>query len=106
MATLTDSTTASQNASNQVTTQHYGATARWGGASILTLEGAYAHNKVTYSEQSSSDSNSDTASVGLYYRVGPALRLGSPASKHSEQHKGDWKDFLAGGQEAMQSIQK
>lgn len=77
LASQTDSSTVAQNVSNQVTTQHYGATARWGGDSILTLEGAYAHNKVTYSETSTSDSNGDTASVGLYYRVGAALRLGT-----------------------------
>jgi hypothetical protein len=77
LASQTDSSTAPQNVSNQVTTQHYGATARWGGESILTLEGAYAHNKVTYSETSTSDSDGDTASVGLYYRPGAALRLGT-----------------------------
>jgi len=77
LAALTDSTTAPQNVGNQVTTQHYGATARWGGESILTLEGAYAHNKVTYSEQPTSDSNGDTGSVALYYRAGAFLRLGT-----------------------------
>ncbi|HEX2619396.1 MAG TPA: AAA family ATPase [Phototrophicaceae bacterium] len=30
----------------------------------------------------------------------------SVVAKHSEEHKGEWKDFLAGGQEAMQTIQK
>jgi MoxR-like ATPase len=30
----------------------------------------------------------------------------SVVAKHSEQHKGEWGDFLAGGQEAMQTIQK
>ena len=77
LANQTDSSTAPQNVSDQVTTQHYGATARWGGDSILTLEGSYAHNKVSYSEQSTSDSNGDTASVGVYYRAGPTLRLGT-----------------------------
>jgi len=77
LASLTDSSTVPQSANNLVTTQHYGATARWGGQSTLSLEGAYAHNKVTYSEQSTSDSSGDTASVGLYYRPGPTLRLGT-----------------------------
>jgi len=77
LASQTDSSTLPQNLNNEVTTQHYGATARWGGDSILTLEGAYAHNKVTYSETSTSDSNGDTGSIGLYYRVGAALRLGT-----------------------------
>ena len=77
LANLTDSSTISQNVNNQVTTQHYEATARWGGASILTLEGSYAHNKVSYSEQATADSNGDTGSVGLYYRASPALRLGT-----------------------------
>jgi MoxR-like ATPase len=30
----------------------------------------------------------------------------SVVSKRSDENKGEWKDFLAGGQEAMQSIQK
>ena len=77
LANQTDSSTIPQTVDNQVTTQHYGATARWGGESILTLEGAYAHNKVSYSQTSTSDSDGDTASVGLYYRVGAALRLGT-----------------------------
>ena len=77
LASQTDSSTVPQNVSNQVTTQHYGATARWGGDSILTLEGAYAHNKVTYSETPVSDSDGDTGSIGLYYRAGATLRLGT-----------------------------
>ncbi len=77
LASLTDSSTVPQSTNNLVTTQHYGATARWGGESTLTLEGAYAHNKVSYSQQSTSDSDGDTASVGLYYRAGAALRLGT-----------------------------
>jgi hypothetical protein len=77
LASQTDSSTIPQNVNNEVTTQHYGATARWGGDSLLSLEGAYAHNKVSYSEQSTGDSTGDTASVGLYYRPGPTLRLGT-----------------------------
>ena len=77
LASQTDSSTIPQNVSNKVTTQHYGATARWGGDSILTLEGAYAHNKVAYSETPISDSDGDTGSIGLYYRAGAALRLGT-----------------------------
>jgi hypothetical protein len=30
----------------------------------------------------------------------------SVIAKRSEEQKGDWKDFLAGGHEAMQTIQK
>jgi hypothetical protein len=30
----------------------------------------------------------------------------SVVAKHSDKHKGEWKDFLSGGQEAMQSIHK
>jgi MoxR-like ATPase len=30
----------------------------------------------------------------------------SVVSKRTDEHKGEWKDFLAGGQEAMQTIQK
>lgn len=77
LASQSDSSTIPQNFNNEVTTQHYGATARWGGESILTLEGAYAHNKVSYSEQSTGDSTGDTGSVGLYYRPGATLRLGT-----------------------------
>ena len=77
LASQTDSSTLPQSVNNEVTTQHYGATARWGGDSILTLEGAYAHNKVSYSETSTSDSSGDSASIGLYYRAGAALRVGT-----------------------------
>lgn len=74
-----------------VSTERFGATVRLGGDSILSLEGGYEHNKVSYSIQSTGDS----ASVGLYYRVGPTPRLGTAARySHSESPQGS---ALAGG---------
>lgn len=77
LATLGDNTTSNQSVGDRVTTQQYALTARWGGQSILTLEGGASYNKVSYTQQTTSDSTGDSASLGLYYRAGPSLRVGT-----------------------------
>ena len=72
-----DNTSVVTTTRNLVRTERYGASARLGGDSTLSLDGNYAHSKVSYSELSRSDSSSDSASVGLFYRAGAALRLGT-----------------------------
>jgi hypothetical protein len=51
---------------------------RWGGVSVLTLEGGLGYSRLDYSDPvySSAESNQTTASLGLYYRPGGPLRLG------------------------------
>ena len=63
---------------NLLKTDQIGASAKLGGEGILTLEGTYAHSRVRYSliESLSSQSSADTASIGGFYRVGGALKLG------------------------------
>jgi len=77
LASMNDNSTALTTARNMVKTQRYGFTGRYGGDSLLALEGAYSHSKVSYSEVTSNDANSDSASFGVYYRPGATLRLGT-----------------------------
>jgi hypothetical protein len=72
------------NASQQTSTRNMlkadqaGASVRWGGDGILTLEGAYAHSRVRYSapESLTSQSSANSGSVGTYYRPGADTKLG------------------------------
>lgn len=66
---------------NLVSTDQLGATIRWGGEGLLTLEGDYAHSRVKYSapDYFTYESSADTGSIGGYYRVGASLRLGIAA---------------------------
>ena len=59
-------------------TKNFGAVARWGGAGRLSVEGTYGYSEVEYSEPAYVTSNSKTnsGSLGLYYRPGGNLRLG------------------------------
>lgn len=54
------------------------ARARWGGASILTVEGTLRHSRIDYSDESfdSSESSGNSGSLTLYYGGGGPLRLG------------------------------
>lgn len=63
---------------NLAKTDQLGATIKWGGEGLLTLEGAYAHSRVDYSapDYIVYKSSGDSASIGGYYRVGAFLRLG------------------------------
>ena len=59
-------------------TKNFGAVARWGGAGRLSIEGNYSYSEVEYSAPAYVTSNSQTnsGSLGLYYRPGGNLRLG------------------------------
>jgi hypothetical protein len=83
LAAPNDNSTVVTTQRNLVKTQHYGFTGRYGGDSILSLEGAYGHNKVSYTSVSSNDATSDSGSLGIYYRPGATLRLGT-AVRYSE----------------------
>ena len=53
--------------------------ARWGGDSLLTVEGRAGYSRVDYSaaEYLSSESENEVGSLGLFYRPGTRLRLGA-----------------------------
>jgi hypothetical protein len=59
-------------------TKNFNALARWGGAGRLSVEGSYGHSEVEYSapEYATSNSKTDSGSLGLFYRPGGNLRLG------------------------------
>ncbi len=54
------------------------AAARWGGSSVLTLEGTVRHSSLDYSDAAyvSSESSGNAGSLTLYYGKGGPLRLG------------------------------
>ena len=64
--------------SNLQTTQQANGRLRWGGPSLLTLEGSLGYAAIDYSDPRSvtSESNETTASIALYYRPGAFLRMG------------------------------
>lgn len=63
---------------NVAETQTLGARVRWGGVSLLTLDGGLDYSNIDYSapQYVSSESSRTGASVNLYYRSGAPLRLG------------------------------
>jgi hypothetical protein len=67
--------------SNVATTQRADARIRWGGPSLLTLEGSLGYVTVDYSapQYVTSESNETTASIGLFYRPGALVRVGVAA---------------------------
>ncbi len=58
--------------------QTVGGVARWGGVSVLTVEGTLGYSSLDYSapEYVTSESRQEYGSLGLYYRESPLLRLG------------------------------
>jgi hypothetical protein len=63
---------------NIAKTENVDALARWGGASLLTLEGTVGYSRLEYSDPQSvaGESKGRTGSLGIYYRPGALLRLG------------------------------
>jgi hypothetical protein len=59
-------------------TKNANAVIRWGGASRFSVEGALGYSEIEYSapEYVTSNSSTDSGSLGLYYRPGGNLRLG------------------------------
>jgi len=66
---------------NLAQTQYANARLRWGGPSLLSVEGSLGYSKVDNSapEYLSSDSHETTGSLGLFYRPGEFLRVGVAA---------------------------
>ena len=64
---------------NLAKTQTIAAHGRWGGGSLLSLEGGYDWSSLDYSapEHASSESTWESGSLALFYRPGGALRLGA-----------------------------
>ena len=79
LASFDNNATVPLTTRNLLKTDQLGATARFGGAGIATLDAAYAHSRVRYSapEYLSSTSNGDSASIGGSYRVDPDIRIGT-----------------------------
>src|SRR4051812_2921168 len=63
---------------NVETTQRADARLRWGGPSLLTVEGSVGYASVDYSapEFVTSESRETTGTIGLYYNSGASLRVG------------------------------
>jgi hypothetical protein len=78
LAAPTAGPTAPSATRNIAKTENADARVRWGGVSILTLEGTLGYSRLNYSDPQSvtSESKGRTGSLGLYYRPGALLRLG------------------------------
>lgn len=71
-------TTAQPSAArNIVRTDQFATHARWGSDGLLSLDAAYAHSRVSYSETATAESMQDSGSLGASYRAGASLRLGT-----------------------------
>jgi hypothetical protein len=64
---------------NQLKAEQINASVRWGGDSLVSVFGNYGHSRVRFSALPSlpSDSTGDTASVGVNYRLGGDLTVGT-----------------------------
>ena len=82
-------TTRPTTARDLVRTTQLGTRARWGSGGLLSLDAAYSHSRVTYSETPTAEATQDSASLGGSYRAGTTLRLGTAVRlSRSEQAKG------------------
>ena len=63
---------------NVATTENVDTRIRWGGASLVTIEGSAGYSRLKYSDPQSvsAESKGRTASLGVFYRPGALLRLG------------------------------
>lgn len=63
---------------NLVKTDQIGANVNWGGTGLLSVQSTYSHSRARYSDQNSGNSNSsgDSASLGAYYSLSPAVTTG------------------------------
>ena len=78
LAAPTASVAAPQARRNLAERQGVSGVARWGGASLFTLEGTLGYSTLDYSAPAyvSSESKQEYGSLGLYYRQSSLLRLG------------------------------
>jgi hypothetical protein len=83
-------------------TQTVDGLARWGGSSLLTLEGAAHYSSLDYSapEYISAESSGTSGSLTLYYRSGGPLRLGIGARVDRTRTPNALFDAMAGTYEA------
>lgn len=60
------------------TSEYVSAVARWGGQSLLTVEGSVSYSNNSYSapEYAAAEYSQDSASLGVFFRPGGPLRLG------------------------------
>ena len=79
LASLNDNTLRPSTERNLSTNKQFGARARWGGDAALTLQSGYGHSSVSYSAPAyqSSASKLDSFDIGVNYRLGAALVVGS-----------------------------
>ena len=79
LATLNNNASQPLAARNMLKTEQFGTSVRWGGERVVNLVGSYSHSRVRYSapEYLSSQSSADAASVGVNYRLGADVRVGS-----------------------------
>ena len=66
---------------NIAKTENVDTRVRWGGASLVTLEGSAGYSRLDYSDPQSisGESKGRTGSLGVYYRPGALLRVGLAA---------------------------
>jgi hypothetical protein len=64
---------------NLLKTEQISTSVLWGGTGPLGIQGNFAHSQVKYSaiESLASESSANSAGVGLFYRLGPTLRVGT-----------------------------
>ena len=79
LASLNDNTLRPSTERNLSRNEQFGARVRWGGDAVLTLQSGYGHSSVSYSAPAfrTSASSQDSVDVGVNYRLGAALTLGS-----------------------------
>ena len=79
LATLNNNASQPLAARNILKTEQFGTSVRWGGEGLLNLVGSYAHSRVRYSapEYLSSQSSADATSVGVNYRLGADVTVGT-----------------------------
>ena len=83
------STTRPTTARDLVQTEQFATRARWGADGLLSLDAAYAHSRVSYSETVTAEATQDSGSLGASYRAGTTLRLGTAVRlSRSEQANG------------------
>ena len=79
LATLNGNSIQPTTDRNLLKIEQINASVRWGGDSLLSVFGNYGHSRVRYSALQSlpSESDGDTASVGVNYRLSADLSVGS-----------------------------
>ncbi len=79
LALLGGNSTQPTSSDNTVRSEGLGANVRWGGVGPVSLQGGYSHRRVSYSapEALSSESTTNTGSLGAYYRLNQDLSVGT-----------------------------